>query len=1353
MILSGCRYQWRWSAPLKKLVSLFHASWRKPTKLGDWRSNFLRERALSWQTTSCISSWMTAAPPRRQSGRSYRGLELKDWWEFVTTTSSWMTVMSSFQSGWAWSRVSSIRRIFLWTFLGRLCCGTKSCAWSRRTVWQRTWKCSLKLPSWRTTTRSSTNSTASAGTMRTPPSESRLLSCWCSTRSNLETSRTASRNTRTAWRKDRTTCITSQAKASLSYPPCSRKIRARRGMRHPTWLTLWMNVPYSSPRNSTEKCWNPRQKRGWILVTRMRRKRLKSWTPNSSHWRSWWRRFPATRLRRRLSTTEQSTLCVLTRSQSSSVAAGERGQEGRKREEEKEREWKGSWGQEGRDRLDRSDQKKEEEDGPDLRQGGWVQSDPDGGEPSGWQCRGRDEADPEGRGRICDDAWESAEKRREAEELRSHWWMYDPSHEQVAGRRKTQGQERPEGEEASGETKRTRTEVRERTEERQRSSDSEEREGGSDPGVGKRASDDRGGGVRRKWRRRETVGECGEQPQEPRRKCATRERLQGEKGRNGSKGRQREQKATLCTLSSTLQLQPPPQQPQQLQRQCACNDAHDFRRNADFMDVVNESDDLTQDVFAGMKRWTSAMLGATDTIQDVAWWSSTSWVLPRSGHRSSGVRCGGNGRGRVLGGHLLQAWHRPSRHVPRWLGLRVGVHQRVLRWGHRWPLRALRNSHRPRAEKNGQRSRGMCRNSLCVCLTLSEPWRNSRRQTHGFEGSFRSTWRASRDIPDWQSRCLRQCVHDNGHAANLPAFRRLRHHQLRGLFRGQLVQRHDHLAQDRAFGEHRLSGRRRLHGHRHWLVGCTRWRHTLITWLCLPSALCSRVRSTPPIRSPLAVSCRTWGHTLMTSRRLAHRTALAPWRESSRTWYGTVQSLARSLCTRTSRPIPATCTASMSTAPVDEPTAMSFTVPLTRNTIVATAAVVTTCSASANCTDSLTLTWSGSVCMAMSCGGGSFTPDGAYDSLWDSVKPMTGKYTINYFQYQEDVGCVCMLNDRTSSNDEICPDNYNYFRFKLKGKGRSETWEVCPYGDKTIKMDRDSAEVLSRGNTPALVVSAVVRHQTWQCTPSTGCACILSLMQLLSGAQVGNWKGVWIWRCGSEQQSCLSRGGVRAFERIIHPVLHTSALSNLILSVVTRMSHLICTREIIIPTHSRWLKSRLEKQTSSDPWPLWDRLVFPHFQRKKRVQVSASFWEKKKEVRLRESCSRKSSILWVEIERSSILWVIWKKRFNSLSHEQRRFNSVSHFQKSNGSILCVIFEKKSSIRVIFNKRYSLSHIQKKSTILWLIVKKSKDLLFEYWVYFQKKFSNFQKKQNKFFELHFLHMLNSLNHMKKLLYES
>ena len=63
----------------------------------------------------------------------------------------------------------------------------------------------------------------------------------------------------------------------------------------------------------------------------------------------------------------------------------------------------------------------------------------------------------------------------------------------------------------------------------------------------------------------------------------------------------------------------------------------------------------------------------------------------------------------------------------------------------------------------------------------------------------------------------------------------------------------------------------------------------------------------------------------------------------------------------------------------------AITIPLTGSTIVATAAVVTTCSASVDCTNSATPTCSGDVCVEMSFGGGSFTPDGTYDSLWDSV--------------------------------------------------------------------------------------------------------------------------------------------------------------------------------------------------------------------------------------------------------------------------------------------------------------------------------------------------------------------------------
>ena len=92
-----------------------------------------------------------------------------------------------------------------------------------------------------------------------------------------------------------------------------------------------------------------------------------------------------------------------------------------------------------------------------------------------------------------------------------------------------------------------------------------------------------------------------------------------------------------------------------------------------------------------------------------------------------------------------------------------------------------------------------------------------------------------------------------------------------------------------------------------------------------------------------------------------------------------------------------------------------------------------------------------SVYVAMSCGGGFFTPDAAYDSVWDSVKPMTGKF-FNYFPVPRVCWMCCMLNYWFSSIDDICPDNYNSSRFKLKDKCRSEKWEVYLYGDMTIKV-------------------------------------------------------------------------------------------------------------------------------------------------------------------------------------------------------------------------------------------------------------------------------------------------------------
>ena len=48
-------------------------------------------------------------------------------------------------------------------------------------------------------------------------------------------------------------------------------------------------------------------------------------------------------------------------------------------------------------------------------------------------------------------------------------------------------------------------------------------------------------------------------------------------------------------------------------------------------------------------------------------------------------------------------------------------------------------------------------------------------------------------------------------------------------------------------------------------------------------------------------------------------------------------------------------------------------------------------------------------CVAMSCGGESFSPGGAYDFAWDSVKPMKGNTPSITSSTPVDVGCVCML--------------------------------------------------------------------------------------------------------------------------------------------------------------------------------------------------------------------------------------------------------------------------------------------------------------------------------------------------------
>ena len=116
------------------------------------------------------------------------------------------------------------------------------------------------------------------------------------------------------------------------------------------------------------------------------------------------------------------------------------------------------------------------------------------------------------------------------------------------------------------------------------------------------------------------------------------------------------------------------------------------------------------------------------------------------------------------------------------------------------------------------------------------------------------------------------------------------------------------------------------------------------------------------------------------------------------------------------------------------------------------------------------------VLVAMPCGGGYFTPDGAYDSVWDIVKKVTGKYFFNYFQYQEFVGCVCMLNYWFSSIDDICPVNYNFSRFKLKDKCRSEKWELYLYSVMTIKMVMAQVQFLDSGDMPVVETCRKLRR-------------------------------------------------------------------------------------------------------------------------------------------------------------------------------------------------------------------------------------------------------------------------------------
>ena len=87
----------------------------------------------------------------------------------------------------------------------------------------------------------------------------------------------------------------------------------------------------------------------------------------------------------------------------------------------------------------------------------------------------------------------------------------------------------------------------------------------------------------------------------------------------------------------------------------------------------------------------------------------------------------------------------------------------------------------------------------------------------------------------------------------------------------------------------------------------------------------------------------------------------------------------------------------VSTAPVAEPSVVTFTVPLDICTIVDT--VVTLYSSSGDFRPPCAARVFASRCRVVV-----FSPGGAYDSVWDSVVPISGNFAINYFQYQVDVG-------------------------------------------------------------------------------------------------------------------------------------------------------------------------------------------------------------------------------------------------------------------------------------------------------------------------------------------------------------
>ena len=226
-------------------------------------------------------------------------------WVFI------MDVCDELIPEWILSWPSWIPRIFLWTSLGRLCSRKKSCVWSRRTLWKSASKCLQKcreerwLQEFLRTKGKLFEAWDPWGLHTTEP---RLLDCRDSTPPSLVMNRSAWRNTSTVWMKGRTTFITSLARASPSCPLFTVlwKFAQEWTWSAFTWWTPWMSMLSNSSRSSTERNWNPQQRRDCVWKTKMRRKSFRSWKRSSNHWRSWWMRCSSIMLKRWLWVTESS---------------------------------------------------------------------------------------------------------------------------------------------------------------------------------------------------------------------------------------------------------------------------------------------------------------------------------------------------------------------------------------------------------------------------------------------------------------------------------------------------------------------------------------------------------------------------------------------------------------------------------------------------------------------------------------------------------------------------------------------------------------------------------------------------------------------------------------------------------------------------------------------------------------------------------------------------------------------------------------------------------------------------------------------------------------------------------------